>query len=326
MYFGTRTVCSDIPKTTTVFHEDSCILVPELFVRIFLKQLLTLVGFTPMNTSEVLFVQRQRLGSDRKMRTIDEVLHDRLIRQPFEDHTFPELILYFVGLASSWSMLRASPRYFLVLRAVDDNDQGESSFVSKNEGIAGSELMIIENDLFDQGVNVAEELGRKRSINVALVENASKLKDDVVGSSLRCEVKNRRHEIQGGRVRERNKIILKLEEIPGHNLRLIEGEKEALSSVKASLRGEIKALTDRLKVVDLERIELVKDFLPLAVRKLMASDQFNWEMGRLQQKAMIFGKVKKIFGEAVEAFDKLEFPYIIPFEECGKKSQRSCHY
>nr|GEV99142.1 hypothetical protein [Tanacetum cinerariifolium] len=272
-----------------------------------------------------------------------------------------------------------------LLKAADDNDQGESSFVSKNEGIAGSEVVIIENDLFDQGVNVAEELGRKRgsepipdpfvpeaysghnvlsglhcpsfqnklnalsfddladvydvhALHLAMVGNMLtnesrivpwdlfKLKDDFVSLRNSQVVKDLR--AKGKRLSEELFVFKDVAKSSKDSRKVLAKEVERLRPIvsEASLRGEIKALTDRLKVVDLERIELVKDFIPLAVRKLMASDQFNWEMGRLQQKAMIFGKAKKIFDEAVEAFDKLEFPYIIPFEECGKKSQRSCHY
>ncbi|GJU86827.1 hypothetical protein Tco_1294373, partial [Tanacetum coccineum] len=39
----------------------------------------------------------------------------------------------------------------------------------------------------------------------------------------------------------------------------------------------------------LERISLVKDSLPSAVKKLMASNHFSLAMADLEQKAMMFG-------------------------------------
>ncbi|GJY93286.1 hypothetical protein Tco_0509068 [Tanacetum coccineum] len=53
---------------------------------------------------------------------------------------------------------------------------------------------------------------------------------------------------------------------------------------EASLRNKFDALSCRLKVVDLEWVGLVKEFFPLFVKKLMASDHFNLAMADLSKK------------------------------------------
>nr|GEX99233.1 hypothetical protein [Tanacetum cinerariifolium] len=60
--------------------------------------------------------------------------------------------------------------------------------------------------------------------------------------------------------------------------RSFEKEKDTFLSTKASLCNKVDALSSRLKVVDLEWVGLVKEFFPLVVKKLMASDHFNLVM------------------------------------------------
>ncbi|GJT19868.1 hypothetical protein Tco_0878574 [Tanacetum coccineum] len=96
---------------------------------------------------------------------------------------------------------------------------------------------------------------------------------------------------------------------------------------------EIAALSLKLKITDLERVELVKDLFPLVVKKLISFEHFN--KGDLKQKSTTYGRsqalnevhglgdswdfkdvedyhpeAKKIYDEVVEAFYKLEFLYI----------------
>ncbi|GJU84865.1 hypothetical protein Tco_1292411 [Tanacetum coccineum] len=61
-------------------------------------------------------------------------------------------------------------------------------------------------------------------------------------------------------------------------------ESDTFLSMEASLRNKFDALSSRLKVVDLEWVGLVKEFFPLFVKKLMASDHFNLAMADLSKK------------------------------------------
>nr|GEU68056.1 hypothetical protein [Tanacetum cinerariifolium] len=78
-------------------------------------------------------------------------------------------------------------------KAADDNDQGESFFVSKNQDV-GLELAVVEDDPYDQGAGVGEGSGKKRSITATLEEGDSKVKSVVAGSSSRHEAKKRKQE------------------------------------------------------------------------------------------------------------------------------------
>nr|GEU73787.1 hypothetical protein [Tanacetum cinerariifolium] len=91
-------------------------------------------------------------------------------------------------------------------------------------------------------------------------------------------------------------------------------EEEALSFVEAIRLRDVEGLTDRLKVVDLEWTELVKDFFLLAVKKLISSDHFNQAMVTCNRKLWFL-----IFDEAAKAFKKVEFRYIsLLLEDAGK--------
>ncbi|GKD85229.1 hypothetical protein Tco_1356383, partial [Tanacetum coccineum] len=72
---------------------------------------------------------------------------------------------------------------------------------------------------------------------------------------------------------------------------------DEVERLRPAITEEVKSLTNKLKVVDLERTALIKYFLPLAIKKLMTSDHFNQVM-------------EKVFDEVAEAFEKIEFPYI----------------
>ncbi|GJU80335.1 hypothetical protein Tco_1282700 [Tanacetum coccineum] len=115
-----------------------------------------------------------------------------------------------------------------------------------------------------------------------------------------------------------------------------EEKKSTFLSTEASLRDEVETLSTNLESAHLERISLVKDSLPSAVKKLMASNHFSLAMADLEQKAMMFGmeyalndvlgnwvthgslrtlrtmtpEVEKNYDEAGDAFCKLKFSYV----------------
>ncbi|GJT16687.1 alpha-dioxygenase 1-like protein [Tanacetum coccineum] len=121
----------------------------------------------------------------------------------------------------------------------------------------------------------------------------------------------------------------------------LEAERDFLLSKESE---EIAVLSSKLKVTDLKRVELVRDLLPLAIKKLFASEHFNHASGDLQQKAITYERsqaldevqvlgdswdfkdvedyhpdAEKIYDEAMESFYKLEFPYIsILVEKVGQ--------
>ncbi|GKB71127.1 hypothetical protein Tco_0932539, partial [Tanacetum coccineum] len=53
---------------------------------------------------------------------------------------------------------------------------------------------------------------------------------------------------------------------------------------------EVSVLTSQLEAAKLKKSKLVKEFLPLAVKKLFESEHFNQALGDLQQKAIMFGR------------------------------------
>ncbi|GJV40954.1 hypothetical protein Tco_1419394 [Tanacetum coccineum] len=236
-------------------------------------------------------------------------------------------------------------------KAVNDSDQGESSSISKNQDVAGLELAVVEDDPYDQGAGVGEGSGKKRSITAALEEGASKVKSVATGSSSRHEAKKRK-QYGPRRTSSRGSVPLLPAFAPKDSLlkarknQDVEGSKvvrdliaevkrlfkelSAFHDVSKSSEDSRKVLDEEVErlrpvvseVVDLKRTELVKYFLPLAVKKMMASDHFNQAMGDLQ-KAMIFGRAEKMFDEAAEAFDKLEFPYISLLARMREKALES---
>ncbi|GJZ85872.1 hypothetical protein Tco_0651211 [Tanacetum coccineum] len=100
----------------------------------------------------------------------------------------------------------------------------------------------------------------------------SKLKDDFV--LLKSKNGSLEHEIS------------KLENnlLKARNDQDLEGSQlvKDLRSEGVRLHGEVESLTNRLNLADLERVELIRNVLPLAVKKLTPSDQFNQAMGDLQ--------------------------------------------
>ncbi|GJU93409.1 hypothetical protein Tco_1318165 [Tanacetum coccineum] len=419
----------------------------------------------------------------------DEILRSRIARHTFEAQTFSEPILYLASLASSWKYAPSAHSIFVDgeemsfknfmkkpgqtstfstrlanqhidvstpfvdhSKAIDDNDHVESSFVSKNQDVAGFELVLVGDSPLDQGAAVAEGSKKRRSITAALEEGATVIKLAVVGSSSKHESKRRKQEgprrtssrgsvlalpstapkgvgkhprvlachlgssegspypfvpasiydvhalnlavfgniltnesvvVSRGysklkdefvSLRSKNRLLEHEMSKPGDNLskaqknqdvegsqivkylrsensrileelsilrevaifakdsrkklseelgRLLpsvgeverlgkkckdlEAKKESLTSKESKLCEEVAALSSKLLVADLERIKLVRDFLPLA-----ALDEVHGLGGSCDFKDVedYNPRAEKIFDEAAEAFYKLEFPYI----------------
>ncbi|GJV14525.1 hypothetical protein Tco_1359848 [Tanacetum coccineum] len=359
----------------------------------------------------------------------------------FEAQTFPEPIMYLDDLASYWEYALSAPiilfdreemsfRNFMKKpsqtptfsvrpsdqpidvdspfvdhsKAIDDNDQGESSFVLKNQDVVGFELAVVGDSPSDQGIGVVESSKKKRSITTALKEGATVIKLDAVGSSSKHE--SRRNDVKeaysahnvlsglhhpslknkpdslslddlanvydvhalnltmiGNMLTNKSRVVsldyskLKsdflsfrskngllehemstledslsrarknqdvessqklfdefdrvrpsVEEVEslGKKCKDLEAERESLLSKESSFREEVDALSSRLKIADLKKVELVRDFLPLAVKKLFSSKHFNSALDVEDYNP----EAEKVLDEAVEAFYKLDFPYI----------------
>nr|GEU77501.1 hypothetical protein [Tanacetum cinerariifolium] len=108
----------------------------------------------------------------------DEVSQSRFVHHPFEAQTFLEPILYLAGLPCSWQY---APSEFHNVgspsvdhsKAVDDNDQGESSSAPRNEDITGLKLTVVGDSSSEQGAGVAKGSKKRRSITGAIKEGAT---------------------------------------------------------------------------------------------------------------------------------------------------------
>nr|GEV43201.1 hypothetical protein [Tanacetum cinerariifolium] len=102
--------------------------------------------------------------------TFDKVLWDRLHRHTFEAHTFPEPILYLVGLADSWEHDLSIP-FILV-----DEEDGFPKLHEKvwpDSYFLCLELAVVGEGCSDQNVVVVEGSKKRRSITEALEEEAT---------------------------------------------------------------------------------------------------------------------------------------------------------
>ncbi|GJY92727.1 hypothetical protein Tco_0508509 [Tanacetum coccineum] len=283
----------------------------------------------------------------------DEVLRSRLVHHPFEAQTFSKPILYLAGLAGSWNFMKrpgqtpsfsarsvnqpidvCSP-YLDHSKAVDDNDQGESSSVPGNKDIAGLELTVVGDSSSKKGAGAAEGSKKRHSITAALEEGASVIKLVLVAPQSK-RLKSESMMVLGGSVREEADILsrllppkngllehemLKLEdslskaqknqdvEVERMSKRCqdLEAERESLLSKESNLREEVATLSSKLKIVNLERTVLVRDFLPLAALDEVHGLGNSWDFKDVKD---YNPKAEKIYDEAAEVFYKLEFPYI----------------
>ncbi|GJY84307.1 hypothetical protein Tco_0497683 [Tanacetum coccineum] len=89
----------------------------------------------------------------------------------------------------------------------------------------------------------------------------------------------------------------------------LEDSQKKLVGELDSLREEVKALSSKLEIADLERAELIKDFHPLATRVLNEVHGLgsSWDFKDIED---YDPEAEKVFDDSVEAFYKLEFLYI----------------
>ncbi|GJZ38164.1 putative reverse transcriptase domain-containing protein, partial [Tanacetum coccineum] len=80
------------------------------------------------------------------------------------------------------------------LKVVDDNDQGESSFVMRDQDAPGLQPAVIDEGSSERGVNVAGGSKKRHSITAALEEDVTVIKLVVIGSSSKPEPKKRKQE------------------------------------------------------------------------------------------------------------------------------------
>ncbi|GJU77875.1 hypothetical protein Tco_1274945 [Tanacetum coccineum] len=274
-------------------------------------------------------------------------------------------------------------------KAIDDNDQGKSSFVLKNQDVVGFELAVVSDSPSDQGIGVVKSSKKKRSITAALEEGATVIKLDAVGSSSKHESKKQKHE--GPRrtkssleplvpdVKEayfahnvlsglhhpslKNKLdslslddLSNVYDVHALNLAMIGNMltnetrvmscdysklksdflsfrskngllKHEMSKLEDNLsrarknqdlessqvvkdlrfREEVDTLSSRLKIADLEKVELVRNFLPLAALDEVHGLGGSWDFKDVED---YNPEAEKVLDEAAEAFYKLDFPYI----------------
>nr|GEZ27166.1 hypothetical protein [Tanacetum cinerariifolium] len=202
---------------------------------------------------------------------------------------------------------------------------------------------------FDELVNVYDVHALQMAVVGNMLTNESriiscdhtKLKDGFV--SLKSRNSLLEHEIsklEDNLSKDRKNKMWRLKGLKPHvkETERLEQRCRDLESKRDFLLKEAEKVVDlslKLKATDLEKIELVKDLLPLAVKRLFESEHFNHALGDLQQKAITFGRsqaldevhglgdswdfkdvedyppeAEKIFDEATEAFYKLKFLYI----------------
>nr|GEV68319.1 hypothetical protein [Tanacetum cinerariifolium] len=109
----------------------------------------------------------------------------------------------------------------------------------------------------------------------------------------------------------------------GKECKDLEAERGSLLSKESSFWEEVNALSSKLKITDLEK--LVRDFLPLAIKKLLSSEHFNSALGDLQQKSIIFGRSQALYEVRLNGVSPL-LPFRLvmwAYRTCGSSSTHS---
>ncbi|GJV89981.1 hypothetical protein Tco_1533919 [Tanacetum coccineum] len=133
----------------------------------------------------------------------------------------------------------------------------------------------LKNDLDVEGSQVVKDLRLENALNL---EEFSMLRR--VATSSKESRKKLVEEVDGlqSRLKETENLVQRCQDL--------EHERDFL--LKKS--EEVSVLTSQLEATKLEKSKLVKEFLPLAVKKLFESEHFNQALGDLQQKAIMFGR------------------------------------
>nr|GEW88690.1 hypothetical protein [Tanacetum cinerariifolium] len=246
----------------------------------------------------------------------DEVLRSRLACHTFKAQTFLEPILYLAGLASTWEHASNTPSI-----PVDEKDDPLEQGVSVSEGskknvqlllplrkalgnIRGSSphkklegwfrLSCSWNMLKNESRVVSSDYSKLkddfvslRSKNILLEHKMSKLED-------RLSKAQKSQDVEGSQVMKslalENARIFKELSTLQEAAAFVEASRKKLSMEVDELRPSVKEVALKLKIADLKRVELVRDLLPLAVKKLFASEHFNHTLGDLEQKSITYGR------------------------------------
>ncbi|GJQ90293.1 hypothetical protein Tco_0001432 [Tanacetum coccineum] len=203
------------------------------------------------------------------------------------------------------------------------------------------QMVVVGNMLTNESKIMSQDYPKLKNDLVSLNSKKSLLEHEMSKLEGQLAKAQKNQDVKGSHVVKdlRSENALNLEEM------------SMLRRVAASSEESRKKLVEEMDGLQspakLEKSKLVKDFLPLHVKKLFESEHFNQALGDLQQKAIMFGmsqaldkvhglgdswdlkdvqdyhpEAKNIFDEAAEAFYKLEFPYIsLLVENVGLSSE-----
>ncbi|GJR28754.1 hypothetical protein Tco_1104986 [Tanacetum coccineum] len=152
----------------------------------------------------------------------------------------------------------------------------------KNQDVEHSQVL---RDLRSENAQTLEELSMMWRVAASAEESRKKLFEELDGLQ--------------PRLREAEHL--------GQRCQDLERERDFL--LKKS--KEVTVLSLMLEATNLEKDKLVKDFLPLVVKKLFESEHFNQTLGDLQQKAITFGRsqaldeVHRLVEKAGQSFEEL---------------------
>ncbi|GJS40191.1 hypothetical protein Tco_0565234 [Tanacetum coccineum] len=240
---------------------------------------------------------------------IDETLRDRIMHHPFEAQTFSYPILYLAGLASSWEYAPNAPLIFVDrdgspsvdhLKIANDNDQGESSPVSKNQDVAGLELAIFDDSPSDQGEGVAEGSRTKRSITAALEEGAAMIRVTASGSSSKHEAKRQK---QKGPRRTSSRgsvppLLVSAPKVGSQIVKDLRSENNGVSEELSMLREVVASTEDSQKKLS-EELGRLRPFIKTQALNEIHGLRRSWGFKDVED---YNPNAERIFDEATKAF------------------------
>ncbi|GJR87238.1 hypothetical protein Tco_0211249 [Tanacetum coccineum] len=236
------------------------------------------------------------------------------------------------------------------LKVIDDNDQGESSSISKNRDIVRLELAVVGDSPFDQGAGAAEG-SRKRHLIIAALEEADCFEYNILVflSYLNVQEAYYAHNVLS--VLHCPSLKRKLDSMSHDNLVNVYDIYALHLGVNVLLEHEMSELKDShskaQKNQDVEGSQVVKDLrLRPSVKEVERLGQRCQDLevekeSLLSKESQALDKVhglgsswdfkdvgdynpdaEKINDEAAEAFYKLEFPYTSLLVEKAGQSLR----
>ncbi|GJR96592.1 hypothetical protein Tco_0268766 [Tanacetum coccineum] len=276
----------------------------------------------------------------------DEVLRSRLAHHTFEAQNFPDPIFYLAGLTSQ-PIDVSSPSLAVVRDGPLEQDVSVFEGLKKKRSITatleeGSTVI----KLSDAVVSLKHESkkrkqeGSRRSVPPPLFLPLKDVEGSQVVKSLKFENARNTEELstlqevaaydevsRKNLSKEVDELRPSLKEVErlSQRCRDLEAERDNMLSKESGLHKEIAALSSKLKLANIEKVELIKDFLSLAFKKLALNEVHglgdSWDFKDMED---YHPNAEKIFDEATEAFYKLEFPYIYLLVENPGKVRRAC--